>query len=678
MNKRLIVFLFLCLFMFLPDVYALRPEEITSREVCPNIELATAKDDGTLENVSCHDTYEEAKNIMNTTDNDNLVIIESGLIIDAKYAVVDYEYHLTKTTKTYVDKNSNVTNGYIKGGTPDEAVLIDYDYNTKRAKIKVSELIGWIDLYDNTGLQSYNIVPLSWATTPQYYIVTNDEIFHYFPIYVYNAKSQSGYSFDKKPTMLNPGKYYSYDGHYFYTDMKTLINDYKNNNYNNSVNKDNPYYNYYQYLSFRTKTNYTAENINQYIETRISKRESKMRSSGEYFINAQNNYGINAVLMMAIGVNESGTGTSNIAMNKNNLFGLNAVDSSPSSSASGYASVEDCINDYAYIWLSYGYVQTGDRRFKGANLGNKGQGLNVNYASDPFWGEKAASIYYALDKRYDFQDYNSISSAVLNDNYNNTVYAKKNPNGDNVYTEYYQYRIKGSAVAVVGEVEGPSVNGNNIWYKIQSDPTLDINLNYIGDSKSNPRINYLWNSSFVYVPAAYFLRINDTKYPDIPSDDNKNNPTPTPTPEPEPTPEPVPEPKKISAIVSEASYNYINGIISGINPNTPIETVKNNLINTGGVITITDANGNTITGGNIGTGMKVNITSGITETLTVLIPGDIDGNGDIDVLDLVALKQHLLGTIPCVGVYLQAANFDNEGSIDVIDLVAIKQYLLSK
>ena len=187
MNKRLIVFLFLCLFMFLPDVYALRPEEITSREVCPNIELATAKDDGTLENVSCHDTYEEAKNIMNTTDNDNLVIIESGLIIDAKYAVVDYEDHLTKTTKTYVDKNSNVTNGYIKGGTPDEAVLIDYDYNTKRAKIKVSELIGWIDLYDNTGLQSYNIVPLSWATTPQYYIVTNDEIFHYFPIFIKNV-----------------------------------------------------------------------------------------------------------------------------------------------------------------------------------------------------------------------------------------------------------------------------------------------------------------------------------------------------------------------------------------------------------------------------------------------------------------------------------------------------------
>ena len=91
MKKRLLIFFFLCLFTFLPNTNALRPEEILSREVCPNIELAIAKADGTLESVSCHDTYEEAKSTMDTTENDDLVIIESGLIIDAKYAVIDYE-----------------------------------------------------------------------------------------------------------------------------------------------------------------------------------------------------------------------------------------------------------------------------------------------------------------------------------------------------------------------------------------------------------------------------------------------------------------------------------------------------------------------------------------------------------------------------------------------------------
>lgn len=686
MNRKKLIFLFLSLFIFIPKVDALRPEEIVARNICPNIELAIAKNDGSLESVSCHDTYDEAKNIMNQTENDDLVIVESGLIIDAKYAVIDYEIaypssHPRKYSYIYPTQNATNNIGYVVGGSPDDAALIEYDYVTKRVKIKVSGLTGWMDLYDETGLQLYYIVPLSWATSVQYYEVTDSEIIHYFPTNVYGANSRYGLTLDKKPTMLNSGIYYSYDGNYFYTDMKTLLNDYKNNNYDNAVNKDKPYYNYYQYLSFRTKTNYTAENINAYIKTRVGNKTSNMINSGELFINAQNNYGINAILMLAIGINESGTGTSNIALTKNNLFGLNAVDRTPGESANYFTSVADCIGEFAYKWLSYGFIQPGDSRFKGSNLGNKYQGLNVKYASDPFWGEKAASIYYTIDKSFDFQDYNTVATAVLNADYENTVYAKKTPNGDNVYTEYYQYKQKGLAVAVFGEETGPSVNGDNIWYKIQSDPTLDFNLNYIGDSKSNPRINYLWTTSFVYVPRAYFTRINDIEYPIIVPDNNENNNNnennssnennQEPIPE-----EPKPEPKKISAIVSDASYNYSNGIISGIKPNTSIETIKNNLTNTGGVITITDASGNTKENGIIGTGDKINITSGTTETLTVLIYGDTNGDGNISAVDYVKIKNHIMGTNQLTDIYQTAANVNQDDKVNAQDYVQIKNYIM--
>ena len=33
-----------------------------------------------------------------------------------------------------------------------------------------------------------------------------------------------------------------------------------------------------------------------------------------------------------------------------------------------------------------------DGRYFGANLGDKGSGINVKYASDPYWGEKAAAV----------------------------------------------------------------------------------------------------------------------------------------------------------------------------------------------------------------------------------------------------------------------------------------------
>lgn len=673
MKKRML-YLFLLIFVFFIasfSVNALTPDQLLTRvSECSKIELASANEDGSITKVECYDTYEEAKKIMNETDNDNLVLIEQGVIIDAKYAVIDYEISFPAGHQNYdsiyIDKNSNVTNGaYIKGGTPDDAALLEVDYQTKRAKIKVAGLIGWMNKYDGT-LKLYDIVPLAWAKTPQSYLVTNDKITHIFPGNVY-GKSGSSLTIDRKPSMLEVGTYYSYDGHYFYTDMKTLLNDYRNNTYEHSVNKDNPYYNYYQYLSFRTKTNYNMENINQYLSKRISDATSKMLNTGQYFINAQDNYGVNAILMMAIGMNESGRGLSPIAQAKNNLFGLNAVDASPGTSADVFATVEDCIYSYAYSWLSYKFLQPGEYydRYKGANLGNKSQGLNYKYASDPFWGEKAAAYYYDIDSMFGFQDHNVVQIAVLNDNYNNTVYAMKTPGGDYVSKDYYQYKVKDSAVAVVEETQGPSVNGNTTWYKVMSDPTIDDNLNYTGDSKSNPRVKYNWNGSYVYVSAAYFNKVNTPvqAVPSVPP----TVPDPSPKEEPnDPKPE-TPKPKAVSDIVKEANYHYENGIISGITPGTTVEAIKNSLTTAGGEIVITDSNGKEKTTGNIGTGDQVNITSGITERLSVLIYGDSNGDGSIDKLDCAEILRQYYGYIKYDDIRKKSLDINKDGNIDKLD-----------
>lgn len=694
-NKILIVLSFMFFIFPTSKVEAMLPSEILTRQECPSIELAEAKEDGSLVKVECYDTYQAAKDIMNQTENDNLVIIETGIIIDAKYAVVDYDisYPSEDTQYRYIDvykkSSGTTTNGYLRGGTPDEAAMLDYDYNTKRVKIKVAGLTGWIDKdYRGYGSNGYDIVPLIWVTTPQSYTVTDNTLVHNFPGNVY-GKGGTSYTIDKKPIMLEAGTYYSYDGHYFYSNMKSLLDDYKNGNYNQAVNKDTPYYNYYQYLSFRTKTSYSSENINQYISLRTSDKESKMLNTGEYFINTQNNYGINAILMMAIGMNESGRGTSDIAKTKNNLFGLNAVDATPGESANYFLSVENCIDEYGYVWLSYGYIQPGDYRFRGANLGNKSQGLNYKYASDPFWAEKAASYYYDLDSMFSFQDYNSYQLAVLNNDYSNTVYAKKTPGGENVSSSYYQYKVKESAIVILEELEGTEVNGNKIWYKIQSDPTLDTNQNYIGDSKSNPRIIYDFNTSIAYVPAAYFTKVNTVTVSDDQSNTNPDNvsgeeviesapnPNPNPAPTPTPTPTPTPPPaKKVSAIVEEANYKYGNGNIYGIKPGTSVKTIKKNLTNTGGVITVTDANGNTKENGNIGTGDKVNITSGTTEVLTVLIYGDINGDGNISAVDYVKIKNHIMGSSTLNNVYTKVADVNNDGNISAVDYVNVKNYIM--
>ena len=718
-NKKLMFLFIFIMFIFPTKIDALRANEISTHfneSGCQVIELATAKEDGNLEKVECYDTYDEAKTKMLETEDDNLVILENGIIINVKYGIIDYDISYENIKKGYIDvynsSTSNETDGhYIRtpGLYADDAVLLDYDYQTKRVKVKVAGLIGWINKYSGTSIL-YEVVPLVWTKSLQYYTVEyndnikQDELFHHLTANVYDTNAnEHKYVLDTKPEYLEKNvKYYSYDGHYFYTNMKVLIDDYKNGNYEQSVNKDNPYYNYYQYLSFRTKTSYNADNINQYINSRTSST-SKLRDTGEFFIWSQDNYGINAILMLAIGINESGSGNSNIAQTKNNLFGLNAVDATPGESSDYFASVEDCIKTYAYKWLSYGYVQPGDRRFKGANLGNKVQGLNHKYASDPFWGEKAASNYYKFDRQYGFQDKNSYTIAVLKEEYNNGILAKKSIDGDKI-SDYYSYKIKDSAVVVIEEV----TKDGKVWYKIQSDPNLDEGSNYVGNSTSNPRVNYNWNS-FAYVSSDNFNIIlrkiddeedeettvvptdNETKPKEEPTPsatpsttpEQTPNPTATPTPSAVPTPTPEPEPvivyKEINKIISETGLKKNNNNITGIKLNTTVdEIVKLFISKEAKEVSILNVKNEKKTG-KIATGDKIVINNGEKqETYDIVIYGDTSGDGEISAVDYVKIKNHIMESAKLTGVYELAADFNNDNNISAVDYVKIKNQIMGE
>ena len=215
------IFIFSLCLLLPSSIKALSPAEILNRESeCTSIELAEAKEDGSLTKVECFDSYQDAKNSMNNSSIDNLVILENRVIIDAKYAVIDYDIDYPSWHRGYIllytSSTNNIAAAYIRGGTPDEAAMIDFDYNTKRVKIKVAGITGWINKYDDS-LKLYDIIPISWVKTFQYYKVENDTLTHYLPGNVYGTKGQYAINIDKKPSMLNDGIYYSYDGNYFYT-----------------------------------------------------------------------------------------------------------------------------------------------------------------------------------------------------------------------------------------------------------------------------------------------------------------------------------------------------------------------------------------------------------------------------------------------------------------------------
>lgn len=676
MKKQIALFsiAILC-FLWSVPVDALSTDGIKARvNICPAdrpIELAYARADGGLDSASCYGSYQEAKADMdraNDANSDNLVMIENGMIIDAKYALVDYDQEtVQKYTDVYSDQTLKTKTNYIKvtASSADDAVLLEVDYATKRIKIKVNDMVGWIKKYEYESSKAnilYDIIPIIWVKEASRYEVidtgSRKEIIHILPRNIAGTKGKTERTIGPKPDMLGAGTYYSYDGHYFYMDLKTMIRDYKNNTYASSINSNNPYYNYYQYVSFRTKTTYNAANINQFIRTNAA-NTSKLYETGESFIKYQNAYGVNAALMLAIGINESAWGKSTIAQEKNNLFGLNAVDKDPELAADQFRTVDDCINDYAYAWLSYGYVQPGDYRFRGANLGTKGEGLNVKYASDTYWGEIAASLYYQLDKMYGLQDYNSYNIAVLKDNYTNTVYATKTPGGERVSTSFYQYQVKSSPVVILEEVAGPAVDGNTTWYKIMSDPTLDANKNYIGDSKTVPRINYIEEQNQVYVPAAYFIK------PNQPGNYDPGTPEP-------PAPSNVP----IDTIIRDSGINKLDGGFLQINVGETAPSIHAKLSNNNAQVQIIESNG-TGANGTMKTNQKITITSGtVTETYTVVVFGDTNGDGNISAVDYVKIKNNIMGTDRLSGASLKAADVNKDGSISAVDYVKVKNYIM--
>lgn len=517
--KKNILFLGLIvlgIILFPKETYAFSSENYKNKSLCGNYEVAGMHSDGVIDPVACLNTFEEAQAWMKNNGADDLVVFGkvagNTKILDANLALVDLSVNPETLTYFYTDKEKTssytyMDTGSLYGGV--DGALISASYSNAHGrfviKVKIGNFTGWI--LDTT----YEIVPLTWVKSSSSYTVTNDDIKHNYVNKIQETYNGSrGSIIGPKPEMLSPGTYYSYDGKYFYKDRKTMLQDYKNGNYNNAVNKNDVYYNYYMYLSNHTRTSYSSQNIDEYIRNNMgykmdaygNKAESgasRLYGKGQFYYYAQEKYGVNALLALSLSRNETGNGTSNLAVNKNNGFGLNAVDSNPYGSASQYVTYAHSILGYASDWITYGYAHPRDWRYFGPQFGDKWIGMNVKYASDTYWSEKMASHYYAFDKAKGLQDYNYYQLGVLTQG---AVWARSD--AKNAAKGIYQYPEAEDGVVIVGEKQGDSVEGNTTWYEVVSDLNVDDNYNEIAAG------DYNWNKT-VYVPAAYIKKINKGK-----------------------------------------------------------------------------------------------------------------------------------------------------------------------
>ena len=424
------------------------------------------------------------------------------------YKLVNFGTKSSNVNTNFTEDGTN-RSGYLNGTYGVDAIYLGT--NNGRVKFKMAGVVGYVNSSDVEVVNMNSQDDYDNYST-SFYTVSNGIIVHKIANSVRGAR-YSSVSIGPNNINLKEGVHYlSYDGHYFYEDSlkgyKNMADDYNNGTSKNAINYLQPYYNYYQFLSHRSITNYTTYDIENYItsvlgyNSKVSsyeglsarKNESQLYNEQNAFIDNQNVFGANAIMMFGVAVNESAYGRSSIAFYKNNLFGHSAYDATPGSSANGYKDVASSIWAHANIFISQGYMDPKDynARYNGGHFGDKSSGFNIKYASDPYWGEKNAQYYFNFDRAYGYQDYGKYKIGIKTSHSNYSIRKEPNTSSNVVYSTGVSSNYP---VVILAEVTGEVVDGNNLWYKIQADPVLSSDRSKFIQDKGE----YDFNNNYLYI-----------------------------------------------------------------------------------------------------------------------------------------------------------------------------------
>ncbi|HHW69091.1 MAG TPA: hypothetical protein GX747_01965 [Tenericutes bacterium] len=135
----------------------------------------------------------------------------------------------------------------------------------------------------------------------------------------------------------------------------------------------------------------------------------------------------------------------------------------------------------------------------------------------------------------------------------------------------------------------------------------------------------------------------------------------------------------VDSIINKINVTVNKNYMSGINLGTTAETFISNISNLTNEATtiIKDVNGSIKTTSKLGTGDKIIITTGSeTKEFITTIYGDINSDGNIDIVDLLRVQKYILGTSNLSEYFVKAADTNKDGNVDIVDLLRIQKHIL--
>lgn len=446
---------------FLSRMLSLAPTPPTTAQP---YRIGTVSANGTITpSNSSYKTFSEAAQAI--TNSTNQVILKNNKVVKMRYGIVVSNPAQGNSTTIVYESDMKTIYAPVSVGNELEYVTSD----DSKVTVKVAGRTGYVKHSDVT------LIPSQAMKGRSYYSVnTEGDLVH--NIFNHNTAKTSSYIYGKAPSSLKQGvKYISWDGSTFKTENGTVIGT---------------FHQYFNMLPIRTSTKYTAAELNKYIATKLAEKEalyknnptayarykdatkkSKLIGLGTIAKGFEKYHNINALVIIGMGIHESDYGMSKHAQESNNIFGIKVYDSNPQNGAA-YASIRDCVASLVNNYLNKNYIPVSGAYANGGMTGNKARGMNVRYASDPYWGQKITGHIYQLDKALGGKDflknptpYKIYETTIVNLNVRSSA-------GVTSSNKLYTYPKAGYPVAVVG------TTADQEWYKILSD-SKDHEYGYI-------------------------------------------------------------------------------------------------------------------------------------------------------------------------------------------------------
>lgn len=413
-------------------------------------------------------TYEQAEKADDASKAATL-ILKGDKVIKMPNGIASAADTVANTVTIYADKEFKKALTYVVEGSEFKYIGSNADYTI----VQIADTKGYMKTNEAT------LTPFDLMKGQNSYYVAGGFLTH--KTYSHTAQKYSGdYVVGEAPSFMKEGvSYYSQDGVNFYSDG--LL-----------TKKVGTYYPYFQFASIRQHSNYTAEELDAMIMTLLEERQatglaryatattdSRLLGMGALLKEVEQSHNINALFILATAMHEGDFGLSTNSLTKNNIFGIKVFDAD-TTLGSTYESRDDSVMAFLNMYTNLNYVPQSGGYAKGAVPGNKTTGMNVHYASDPYWGSKIGGHMFRMDNRMGKKDFGQNDLVmVLNNGESVNTRAEATIDSDKVFT--YSAKVIGETgkfgypVVVVEEVKATD---GYTWYKVLSD--------------DNPPSDYVW------------------------------------------------------------------------------------------------------------------------------------------------------------------------------------------